>query len=668
MDNLVKFLRRYRWAIVIVFSLALLIICLFGFFPHRVFMGDDLGGIVSSQTGGWASLFAKAFTDAGANKYRPVFVSIFHLESILFGNNFNSYLYLNMFIELLSACLVSYICYRLSRKQPYVAFAGGVMFVISRFAYYNVLQAFGGPLEGMALLFFLLLVYTILNAYESKKPMSLAWPLLFYFLVIFTHERYVVVGGFLVAAILLAPINFKLRWSRFVLAAIPLMILLFSYYLKTSILHIRFFEGTGGQPITFDYSQIFYFMFTGFVNMLGFNVGPSYLSGLHIFETGITGFVLGGILSIFILVLIVFYINYQRRANKKIPLVAVRDIFLFLVLFVLLLASASITFRQEYRWLYAPYTVVIFGIAYLSARISPVKWLRYLLITCILLSAVMVDTYYRSYLDNISFIDSMKIADSAKCNIIDKYGSNLSQKSIFLVGANRSSIKSWVLKDNTFFRFYSGEPEINIYYVEYFEDIDINNYQIDINSTLVFAFDPINREIKDITQKARAAMVERPNLLTEPSFDFLANYEYGRINSTQKVPTPTGYGVFIMDWPGDLGNQKTITIISGFSYTYDKVQIQDNSFLSFSAGIPLKGGDGAMAYVDITPVNGERKRILKTDLLPATQDGIKWESCLIPCSDYAGQEVSITFGVESPSGCLNADWVAFGSPLLLSQK
>jgi hypothetical protein len=506
MDKLIKFLRRYRWAIGIAFSLALLIIYFFGFFPYRVFMGDDLRGIVYSQTGGWASSFENAFTDAGGNKYRPVFASIFHLESILFGNNFNSYLYLNMFIEFLNACLVAYICYRLSRKHPYMAFAGGVMFVISRFAYYNVLQAFGGPLEGMALLFFLLLVYTMLNAYESKKPISLAWPLLFYFLVIFTHERYVVVGGFLVAAILLSPINFKLRWYRFVLAAVPVMILLFNYYLKTAILHIRFFEGVGSQPLTFDWHQIIMFMCMGLGNMVGFNVGPSYLSGLSIFEVGVTGFVLGGILSSFIIVLIVFYINYQRR-NKKIPLVAVRDIFLILVLFVLLLASASVTFRQEYRWLYAPYTVVIFGIAYVSARISPVKWLRYLLITCILLSAVVVDTYYHNYLGNIYFAGSMKITYSAKCNIIDKYGSNLSQNSIFIIGlvSPFEEIKTWAFWDSAFFRFYTGDPEINIHYVDNFEDI--KNYQIDINNTLVFSFNPKNGEIIDITQEARAALV-----------------------------------------------------------------------------------------------------------------------------------------------------------------
>ena len=665
MDNVTKFLWRYRWAIGIAFPLALLIIYFFGFFPYRAFMGDDLFSIVNAQTGGYASSFVSALTDVVFNKYRPVSAVIFHLESILFGNDFNSYIYLNMFIEFLNACLVSYICYRLSRKQPYVALAAGIMFIVSRFSYYNILVAIGGPIEGMALLFFLLLVYSVLNAYESKKPISLAWPLLFYFLVIFTHERYVVVGGFLVAAILLSPVNFKSRWQRYAFGIVPGVILLFNYCLKLFVLHTEFFVGTEAGTIVFDYKQFIGFMAAGFANMLGFNVGPSYLSGLHIFEAGITGFAVGGIFTVFIATLILTYIYYRFRSTPKIQLSDLRNIFLFLVLFVLLLASASITFRQTYRWLYAPYIMVILGVAYMSSRISPAKWIRFLLIICILISAISVDIFYRGYLDNVYFVDSMKIADSAKHNIIDKYGSNLSHKELFLIGAD-GAIKSWVFNDSTFFRFYTGDPEIQMHYVDSFEDI--KNYQIDIDSILVFSIDPIKREITDITQNAKAALADHSNLLTVPSFDFLSNYEYGKISSTQRVLTPTGYGVFTKHWPGALGSEKTITIISGFSYAYDKVLIKDGDFLSFTAGIPLIGGDGAMAYVDITPVNGERKRIFKADLLPATATGIKWESFLIPCSDYAGQEVTIIFGVESPSRNPAADWVAFGSPLLLSQK
>jgi hypothetical protein len=486
-------------AIGILSSLALLTVFWFGFFPYQAFMGDDLRLIASTQTGGCVSSFVNALTCVEFNKFRPVFLTFFHLESLAFGGNFRSYMYFNIFLELLNVCLVSFISWRLSRKQLLVAFSSGVMFIVSRFSYYNVLQVLGS-MEGLALFLFLLLIITTLRAYEIKKPMSFSWPLLFYFLVIFTHERYVVVGGFLVAAILLAPINFKRRCHRYILTAIPLGILLINYSLKTFIFKSRFFEGTGGYPIVFDYHQFFSFMFTGFLNMVGFNVGPNYLSGLDIFGAGIIGFAIGGIFAVSLATLI---LAYHFRSVQKINLSDGRNIFLFLALFVLLLASASITFRQEYRWLYAPYIMIIFGIAYLSGKISSSKRLRYLLIILILTSAVSVDTFYRGYLDNIWFIGGLKFSNLAKEDIIDKDGANLSQKELFLIGVD--DYGKGYLQEDTFFKFYTGNPDLRVHYVNSFENM--TNYKIDdINNILVFSFNPIEPEFIDITLKARSAL------------------------------------------------------------------------------------------------------------------------------------------------------------------
>jgi len=659
-NTLTKF-SQHRWCIGIILSLAILTVIWFAVFPYRTFMGDDLGLIDNAKHGGYASSLVHALTDAPTNKYRPVHAAFVYLESLTFGTDFRSYMYLNIFLEFLNACLVSFICYRLSRKQLFVAFSCGVIFIISRFSYYNVLQVTGGALEGLALFFFLLLLSMTLYAYETKKLIFLTWALLFYILVIFTDERYAVVGGFLVIATLLAPIDFKPRWHKFVLATVPIVVLIFNYFVKTVIFQVNFFTGTGGQAIAFDYHQFFSFMFKGFSNMLGFNNGPNYLSGLNISRAGITGFAVGTIFLTSLATLILVYIYHRFRSTLKIYLSDYRNAFLFLALFVPLLASASITFRQEFRWLYAPYIVVIFCVSYLIGRISPTKWLRFLLIIFILASALSVDVFYRGYLNNVFFIDGLRVADSAKENIIDKYGSNLSQKELFFIGAN-SSTKSWYFMDDTFFRFYTGDREIHMHYVDTIEEI--KNSQVDINNILVFSFNPNKSEITDITQKARAEL----DFLNKPSFDFLTNYKYGKISSTQRVGTPTGYGAFTMNWPSDLGNEKTLTINTTFSYAYDKVLIKDGDFLSFTAGIPLEGGDGARAYVDVVTANGERRRMIQVDLPPATKNGIKWESFLIPCGDYTGQEVTVTFGVESPSGNQNADWVAFGNPLLLSHR
>jgi hypothetical protein len=463
-------------------------------------------------------------------------------------------------------------------------------------------------------------------------------------------------------AILWAPIKFKSLYHRVGIAFVPILILLFNYFLKTMVFHVRFLEGTGGTAIKFDPHQFIHFMITGCANMLGFNAGPDYLSGLSLFEAGRTGYIIGGIFTVLMATLCIVYIYYRCRSKNKISFDWLRDILLFLALFVPLMASASITIRQEYRWLYAPYVVIIFTVAYLAGRIQGTKWLNWVLIICILISAVTVDTFYRGYLNNVFFMDGLKVADSARENIIVKYGSALTQKQLFLVGAH-GDIKNWYFLDDKFFKFYTGDQQTHMNYVDDIQDIA--NYPLEKGKFIVFSVNLANREIIDITQQVETTLLDSS---FKPVFDFLTNFKSGRINSTQKVDTPTGAGVFTMILPGDLGNKNTLVVISGFSYTFEKMVINNGDCLYFSAGTPLEGGDGARAYIEITSENGEMKRIFTTDLIPATKKGINWEPYFVSCNEYAGQKVKITFGVESPTGNSNADWIAFGSPLLLSQK
>lgn len=500
-----KFPRQlWCWAGLIA-ALAILTVAWFSSLPHPVFMGDDLNHIMSAQTGGYASSLEKALTYPGEiPKYRPVFAFYLYLETLMFGSNFISYIYLNIFLEFISACLIALICYRLSRKQLLLALMGGVMFLISRLSYYHVHQIVGGALEGTALALFLLMVYTVVRAYQSRRLAALAWPLLFYFLLIFTHERYVVAGAFLTAAILMAPVHCKQHWHRYAIATIPALTLLFNYQVKTYIVHVPFFWGTE-TALTFEPLPIWNFMLAGLANMFGFNAGPDMFSGLDIVNAGFTGYVLGGLFAIALVALLAAYVYQRFKAKQNITSTDARDVFLFLVLFIPLLVAASVVTRQEYRWLYAPYVVVIFAVAYLFGRISATKWLRLLLLASILLSAIAVDTFYRGYLHNVFFYNGQKIADSAKRNIVDKYGSVLAQKDLFIVGADDTT-RLYVLRESNFIKYYSGDDKLG---VSYFDDVDkLKDYQGNPDNLLVFWLDPENREIIDITDQARDALLE----------------------------------------------------------------------------------------------------------------------------------------------------------------
>ena len=494
---------RKWWVAGVIAVLAILTAAWFAHVPHPVFMGDDLNHIVSAQNGGYASSLEKALTsEEGAVKYRPVFAVFLYLETLAFGDSFYSYICMNILLEFLSACLVALISYRVSRRNLLVSLACSVMFVISRFSYYQVHQMVGGALEGLSLLMFLLVAYAIVRAYESRKPAVLAWPLLFYFMLIFTHERYTVVAPALAVAILVAPTGFRRRWHRYAMAAVPLLFLTFNYALKVFILHMPFFQGTENE-IAFESQPILKFFLSGASNMLGFNVGPNVFSGLDLANAGARGYILGSVFTVGLLTLVALHVHHRLQTNRGLTSPDMRNLALLLLLLVALIAAASVATRQEFRWLYAPYTVVIFGIAYLFGRISSHNMLRLLLLISILFSAMAVDTFYRSYRDNVFFYEGMKVADSARRNIVDQYGPNLSGRRLLIIGADRMTI-DYYLMGTKFFSYYSGYEEIDVYYSPSMDEI--RNYQGDPNEMLVFWFDPEKREVADITEEARAIM------------------------------------------------------------------------------------------------------------------------------------------------------------------
>jgi len=304
-------------------------------------------------------------------------------------------------------------------------------------------------------------------------------------------------------AILLAPTVFRRKWHRYAMAGVPLLFLTFNYGLKAFILHMPFFQGTENE-LTFESQPILKFLIAGASNMLGFNVGPNVFSGLDLANAGARGYILGGVFTVGLLTLVALHVHHRLQTNRGLTSPDMRNLALLLLLLVALIAAASVATRQEFRWLYAPYAVVIFGIAYLFGRIPSQNMLRLLLLMSILFSAIAVDTFYRSYRDNVFFYEGMKVADSAKRNIVDQYGSNLSGKRLLIIGADRMTI-AYYLMGTRLFSYYSGYEEIGVYYTPSMDEV--RNYQGDPNEVLVFWFDPEKREFADITEEARAAMV-----------------------------------------------------------------------------------------------------------------------------------------------------------------
>src|SRR5664280_602207 len=111
--------------------------------------------------------------------------------------------------------------------------------------------------------------------------------------------------------------------------------------------------GTGGQPIALSPLQVAGFMAAGLANMTWINAGPAYLSGISFLDMDARWQAL--VLVIFVALLAIVMWTAMRTIATRDPAVRWRELRgfeLWGLLFLSMLLAASITFRQEYRWLY----------------------------------------------------------------------------------------------------------------------------------------------------------------------------------------------------------------------------------------------------------------------------------------------------------------------------
>ncbi len=470
----------------------------FGQYPYHTLTGDDLYLVFSAKNGGYVSSFWEGLRQADLNQYRPVFASLVALLIQAFDTNFRAYFNFNLGLEIVNVCFLSFTVWYFFGKNWLPSITVGLLMLVSRFSYYFVLQVWGF-MEGLALFFFIALIFTTLLAYRRRRPVAFALPLICYILLILTHERYLAVGGFLTFAILLAPETFYSKLQRSIWTSIPTCILVVNFLFKTFVLQIHFFQGTDSQAIKFDLGRFSNFMFEGFATLLGFNVGPLHLSGLSIRNEPWPGIGLGILLFLALLALAILYLKYLiSLKGEKEFFIELRNIILFLALLVPLICVASITIRQEFRWLYSPYAWVLLGLAYVYRRISfRIKLLPILIMSLIIISACSVDYYYRGYLENTFFVRSLIIADAAKAQIIDPLGPEMPNREVYIVHEQDYSIKNFVFLDQTFFQVYGASSACNVTYVERAEQVKplVKNRQ----KALVFLVR--KKRIVDITKR-----------------------------------------------------------------------------------------------------------------------------------------------------------------------
>lgn len=634
---------------------------LWRFWPwmHDYLYGDDLAYLLSFHAGSCATTPSEILTAVCQDRFRPVASAFVILLMNTFDASMPYYTASNVAIQVLIGTLAFAVAHRLSGGRWVVSLAVAIMVATSRFALFHVTQAIG-PVESLTLLFTLGVLYCIVRADESpERAWGWAWgALALTFLAIHTHERFIVLAAWLFTAFISSPSTRSLGRGRLLAllaAAVALPVFYISY--KTFALETHFMVGTGGTHIDFDFSRIFEHALQALLSVFGFNHGPDYLVGTNI-DIGMNKMtLLAGALTASWLGLFAWSVWTTSRAGPR-QFFAVAErlrwLLLLLGLAAFLLAPTLLTVRLEQRWLLAPFSIVALVAAWSAGRI----YVRHskaviALVVTMLVASLTLDTRVMRYYDRVYLVYSARFAALVKHDIIDKSPAAVGPLA-FIADETHCS---WTLINGGFFGIYGASQRP----VRCFGSMDA---AIDANLDPEIAVYAENGEsgLLDVRNEMQASRDRE----TSTVVDLVENFPHGQISSRAKVDTPTGLGAMQMPWDSVTGSQSTLTVISGFSYRYDDVAIPAEAKLDLAVSMIYPASQSARLIISLTPKDGQPRELLSKDLVPPLPGAkLRFAPQRIPLDAFAGQRVSIAFGVESPGGDSSGHWVGMASPRIV---
>lgn len=391
------------------------------------FAEDDLILVRGQQSGTMSSTFGQAVTEATAGKYRPVTSLLFWGTFQVFGDNYRCYVILNTLLHSALCAGLGLGLWRWTKVGWLGSSSITLLAALNRFSYYAVLQRHG--LMELTAVFLAGVAVWSCCVHVVRSDRRTAYLSLFaYFLCIHTHERYVVL-----APVLLMAFYWGRRPERrqdWLLIIAPVLIVVANIAVKEFWLKVSFMTGTGGQQVDVSKTEVVAFMSSGFASIFGLDIGPAYLSAIDFRSLGTMGYLPVGLVVLGIIWLMA--LAWQKRSVNG------RVLALALTIVSLLLLSASVTFRQEYRWLHAPSLAVIGFLAAvmgslragISGRLSGVAF------AFVLVGMGWADGLSRYHATNVFFVGWLRDAESARSVIVEGASRLIADRPIYLIDHN----------------------------------------------------------------------------------------------------------------------------------------------------------------------------------------------------------------------------------------
>ena len=241
--------------------------------------------------------FTFSFPIGNAVRFRPVYWALSYIEMVFVGNDPNRYWYFNVALNGLLACFLCYFSWVISNGKKWIPLLLSLVFLSAHFAYYQIAQALG-ILETLALGFSLVTLYFLYQELNEEKHFlrNLALSHLFFFLLVFTHERYIAL-----LPLFYVPLLFRGRAGKakiltggkneghqghFFTSHLPYILPLAQAFLFYAIrkFAIGSFvpKGTGGTEVSesFKLGEALQNAFAEVYYIFGFQKGPEHLNGI----------------------------------------------------------------------------------------------------------------------------------------------------------------------------------------------------------------------------------------------------------------------------------------------------------------------------------------------------------------------------------------------------
>lgn len=207
--NTVKEGSRHTWLYT---AAALVLLLLFGLFINRhldirALYGDDL---YLWSFYGCEDFWSFTFPKVTKGNFRPFYWAMSYLEFLLIGPHVHWYARFNVLLNVAISWVIYFFSRRLSRRTRVpqgvlpgqaVGLLTGMLYLQSHFAAYQIAQVLG-LLESLALLLALLTLWGLFDYMEGRGTCAYLRACLCFFLVIFTHERFIALAPLFYLALL----------------------------------------------------------------------------------------------------------------------------------------------------------------------------------------------------------------------------------------------------------------------------------------------------------------------------------------------------------------------------------------------------------------------------------------------------------------------------------